>query len=270
MRDNRALAAILDSLSAYVFTLDCRGRVSYASRSWLKFAHENRVAWLQIEPEADYLAVCRSAAQQGDPLAQQVLEGIEAVLAGRLDKMSLEYPFQGPGPMGRQRWFLMNVDPLAAEHGGVVISHIDITEHKQMETALAERDAKFRGIYHSNIVPIAFWNCDGCITNANDAYLRLIGYSRSELEEGKLRLPGAYSSGATASRQASHPGGQDQGSLHSLREGLPAARRAAHTCSHRRRYASRYARPWCRLCHGSQRTQEGGRSGEALRFACGK
>ena len=66
VRDNRALAAILDSLSAYVFTLDCRGRVSYASRSWLKFTHENRVAWLQIEPEADYLAVCRSAAQQGD------------------------------------------------------------------------------------------------------------------------------------------------------------------------------------------------------------
>ena len=187
VRDNRALAAILDSLSAYVFTLDCRGRVSYASRSWLKFAHENRVAWLQIEPEADYLAVCRSAAQQGDPLAQQAFKGIEAVLAGRLDKMSLEYPF--PGPMGRQRWFLMNVDPLAVEHGGVVISHIDITEHKQMETALAERDAKFRGIYHSNIVPIAFWNCDGCITNANDAYLQLIGYSRSELEEGKLRCP---------------------------------------------------------------------------------
>jgi formate hydrogenlyase transcriptional activator len=187
VRDNMALAAILDSLSAYVFTLDCRGRVSYASRSWLKFAHENRVAWLQIEPEADYLAVCRSAAQQGDPLAQQAFKGIEAVLAGRLDKMSLEYPFQGP--MGRQRWFLMNVDPLAVDHGGVVISHIDITEHKQMETALAERDAKFRGIYHSNIVPIAFWNCDGCITNANDAYLQLTGYSRSELEEGKLRCP---------------------------------------------------------------------------------
>ncbi|HEY6365594.1 MAG TPA: PAS domain S-box protein, partial [Candidatus Binatia bacterium] len=187
VRADMALAAILDSLSAYVFTLDCRGRVSYASRSWLKFARENRVAWLQIEPEGDYLAVCRGVAQQGDPLAQQACEGIEAVLAGRLDKMSLEYPFQGP--MGRQRWFLMNVDPLAADHGGVVISHIDISEHKQMETALAERDAKFRGIYHSNIVPIAFWNCDGCITNANDAYLQLTGYSRSELEEGKLRCP---------------------------------------------------------------------------------
>jgi formate hydrogenlyase transcriptional activator len=179
-----ALLAILDSLSICILTLDRRGRVSYTSRSWPKFAHENGVAWLQIEPAADYLAVCRDAAQQGDPLAQQALEGIKAVLAGRFDKMSLEYPSQGS--LGRQRWFLMNVDPLSAEHGGVVISHIDITEHKQMETALADREAKFRGIYESNIMPIAFWDLDGRITNANDAYLELTGYSRSELDEGKL------------------------------------------------------------------------------------
>jgi formate hydrogenlyase transcriptional activator len=179
-----ALLAILDSLSTYVLTLDRRGRVTYTSRSWLKFAHENGVSWLQIEPGGDYLALCRDAAQQGDPLAQRAFEGIEAVLAGRFGKMSLEYPSQGA--MGRQRWFLMNIDPLPVEHGGVVISHLDITEHKQMETALADREAKFRGIYESNIVPIAFWDLDGRITNANDAYLQLFGYSRTELDDGKL------------------------------------------------------------------------------------
>jgi formate hydrogenlyase transcriptional activator len=180
-----ALAAILDSLSVYVFTLDCRGRVDYASRSWLNFARQSGGDWVRFEPGADYLAVCKGAAERGDPLAQQAFEGIAAVLAGRVVKMSLEYPSQGP--MARQRWFLMNVDPLPAEHGGVVISHIDITEHKQMETALADREAKFKGIYESNIVPIAFWDLDGRITNANDAYLQLTGYSRSELDEGKLR-----------------------------------------------------------------------------------
>ena len=67
-----------------------------------------------------------------------------------------------------------------------MISHIDITERKQMESALAERDAKFRGIYESNMVPVAFWDLDGRITNANDAYLALTGFSRAELDEGKL------------------------------------------------------------------------------------
>ena len=181
---NEALAAILDSLSAHVVTLDRQGRVDYASRSWLDFAHENGGDWVGIGPGADYLGACRTGARQGDLLAQQALEGIEAVLAGRLARISLEYPCHVP--KGRQRWFLMNVDPLPPHHGGVVISHIDITERKQMESALAERDAKFRGIYESNMVPVAFWDLDGRITNANDAYLTLTGFSRAELDEGKL------------------------------------------------------------------------------------
>ena len=181
---NAALAAILDSLSAHVVTLDRQGRVDYASRSWLNFAHENGGDWVGIGPGADYLAACRVATQQGDPLAQQALEGIEAVLAGRLARISLEYPCHEP--KGRHRWFLMNVDPLPPDPGGVVISHIDITERKQMESALVDRDAKFRGIYESNMVPVAFWDLDGRITNANDAYLRLTGFTRAELDEGQL------------------------------------------------------------------------------------
>jgi formate hydrogenlyase transcriptional activator len=181
---NVALGGVLDSLSAHVVTLDRQGRVNYASRSWLNFAHENGGDWAGIGPGADYLAVCRAAAQKGDRLAQQALEGIEGVLAGGLARISLEYPCHEP--MGRRRWFLMNVDPLPPDHGGVVISHIDITERKLMESALVERDAKFRGIYESNMVPVAFWDLDGRITNANDAYLRLIGFTRAEFDEGEV------------------------------------------------------------------------------------
>jgi PAS domain S-box-containing protein len=176
-----SLASILDSLSAHVVTLDQEGRVNYASRSWLNFAQKNGGDWTGVGPGADYLAVCRSAAQKSDLLAQQALEGIEGVLAGRLAKFSLEYPCHEPE--GRQRWFLMNVDPLPLAHGGVVISHVDITERKQMESALAERDAKFRGIYESNMVPVGFWDLDGRITNANDAYLSLTGFTHAEFDE---------------------------------------------------------------------------------------
>src|SRR5262249_39984006 len=181
---NEALAAILDSLSAHVVTLDRHGRVDYASRSWLNFARDNGGDGVGIGPGADYLGACRAAAQQGDALAQQALGGIEAVLAGRLARISLEYPCHEP--KGRERWFLMNVDPLPPDPGGVVISHIDITERKQMEGALVERDAKFRGIYESNMVPVAFWDLDGHITAANDAYLTLTGLSRADLDGGKL------------------------------------------------------------------------------------
>ncbi len=179
-----ALAAILDSLSGHVVTLDQEGRVTYASRSWLKFAQENGGDWVRVGPGANYLAVCRAATKSGDLFAQQALEGIEGVLTGRLAKISMEYPCHEP--RGRERWFLMNVDPLPPDDGGVVISHLDITERKQMETALADRDAKFRGIYESNMVPVAFWDLDGHITNANDAYLSLTGFTRAELDDDKL------------------------------------------------------------------------------------
>jgi formate hydrogenlyase transcriptional activator len=182
--NNVALAAILDSLSAHVVTLNRQGRVDYASRSWLNFAREGGGDWVRIGPGADYLAVCRNASQQGELLAQKALEGIEAVLEGRLVRMSLEYPCHEP--TGRQRWFLMNVDPMGEDHEGVVITHIDITERKHMESALADREAKFRGIYESNMVPVAFWNLEGFITDANDAYLKLTGVTRSELDEDKL------------------------------------------------------------------------------------
>jgi PAS domain-containing protein len=55
---NATLAAILDSLSAHVVTLDRQGRVDYVSRSWLDFAHENGGDWVGIGPGADYLGAC--------------------------------------------------------------------------------------------------------------------------------------------------------------------------------------------------------------------
>jgi PAS domain S-box-containing protein len=37
-----------------------------------------------------------------------------------------------------------------------------------------------------NVVPIVTWSYDGGILSANDAFLELIGYTRQELENGKI------------------------------------------------------------------------------------
>jgi PAS domain S-box-containing protein len=37
-----------------------------------------------------------------------------------------------------------------------------------------------------NVVPILTWSHDGGILSANDAFLSLIGYTRQDLEEGKI------------------------------------------------------------------------------------
>lgn len=39
----------------------------------------------------------------------------------------------------------------------------------------------------TEIVPLAWWHMDGRILDANDAYLNLVGYTREDLEAGRLR-----------------------------------------------------------------------------------
>jgi PAS domain S-box-containing protein len=48
-------------------------------------------------------------------------------------------------------------------------------------------EAKFRSIFETNVVPIAYCNIDGQVLDANDDYLKLVGYTREELEAGKAR-----------------------------------------------------------------------------------
>ena len=55
----------------------------------------------------------------------------------------------------------------------------DITERKRNE-------ARFRRLVDSNAQGVIFWNTNGEITGANDAFLRMVGFSREELEAGKL------------------------------------------------------------------------------------
>src|SRR5258705_8269481 len=46
---------------------------------------------------------------------------------------------------------------------------------------------RFNGIFNRNLLPIVFWHQDGRVRDANDAFLKIIGYSRQELCDGKVR-----------------------------------------------------------------------------------
>jgi PAS domain S-box-containing protein len=52
---------------------------------------------------------------------------------------------------------------------------------------LEEREAKIRRLVDSDIMGIFFWNFEGQITEANEAFLRMVEYSREDLVSGRLR-----------------------------------------------------------------------------------
>ncbi|MEH2165174.1 MAG: PAS domain S-box protein [Nostoc sp.] len=63
---------------------------------------------------------------------------------------------------------------------GVITVARDITEHKRAEKSLRESEARFRRLFESNLIGVAFWTVDGFIIDANDAFLQLAGYTREE------------------------------------------------------------------------------------------
>ena len=62
----------------------------------------------------------------------------------------------------------------------------DITERKQAEEGLRQRDTKIQRLAEANIVGIYFWDAEGPILDANDEFLRIVGYDRDDLVSGRL------------------------------------------------------------------------------------
>jgi PAS domain S-box-containing protein len=68
-----------------------------------------------------------------------------------------------------------------------VVTFLDITERKRTEQVLERSKARVRHLVESNIIGIVIGDLDGNIIDANDAFLRLVGYSREDLSSGELR-----------------------------------------------------------------------------------
>jgi PAS domain S-box-containing protein len=60
-------------------------------------------------------------------------------------------------------------------------------ENARLYDDLQEREAKIRRLVDSNIVGVVFWDLQGRITDANQAFLDMIGYAREDLVAGWLR-----------------------------------------------------------------------------------
>ncbi len=60
-------------------------------------------------------------------------------------------------------------------------------ENSSLYGEIREREAQIRRLIDANIVGIIFWDQGGQIFEANDAFLRIVGYERADLVAGRLR-----------------------------------------------------------------------------------
>ena len=85
-------------------------------------------------------------------------------------------------------WFILAIRPYRTVENvieGAVITFVDVTERKLTEQKLLEAE-RFRRAAAIETVGIVFFKTGGPITSANDAFLRMIGFSREDLESQKI------------------------------------------------------------------------------------
>ncbi|MEI6294204.1 MAG: PAS domain-containing sensor histidine kinase [Methanomicrobiales archaeon] len=110
----------------------------------------------------------------------------KALLKGEMPPF---YEYQIIDRAGKNRWFhqrnILITDecghPIAIE--GIVT---DITERKEAEAAMQASEKRLRRFYESGLFGVIFWNMDGEITDANDKFLEMVGYTREDMKAGLL------------------------------------------------------------------------------------
>jgi diguanylate cyclase (GGDEF)-like protein/PAS domain S-box-containing protein len=63
----------------------------------------------------------------------------------------------------------------------------EIGERARAEESLRRSEVRMRRLVEANIIGIYFWAADGRVVEANDAFLRLLGYTQQDLKQGRVR-----------------------------------------------------------------------------------
>src|SRR5208337_1085315 len=77
----------------------------------------------------------------------------------------------------------------AAGNPEIVGALMDVTENTRLYRDLAEREARIQRFVEANIIGIFVWDLEGRIIEANEEFLRMVGYDREDLVSGGMRWP---------------------------------------------------------------------------------
>ena len=123
----RFLQGAIDALSAHVAILSPEGEILGVNRAWNEFEPDLRpVGWTDVG--TSYLSVCDAADQ---PSANQIADGIRAVIRGDRRTFRMEYPCHAPS---QYRWFRAVVTPFPEDPPRrVVVAHENITRLKEAQ-----------------------------------------------------------------------------------------------------------------------------------------
>ncbi|ACH39134.1 sensor histidine kinase, PAS, PAS, PAS, PAS, PAS, PAS and PAS domain-containing [Citrifermentans bemidjiense Bem] len=147
----------------------------------------------------EYAGIDRSGVEEGHVTAETLLSGVvhpddrDGLESAWFRSMESCEPFQYESRVRRKdgvyRWHLSRARAELDEQGRAVKWYgtaTDIDELRETQEKLAASETRFRWLYESNLIAIFYWNRDGAITDANQAYCDLAGYTAEECRSGGL------------------------------------------------------------------------------------
>lgn len=198
LRDSEALnRAVINSMMANIAVVDRHGTIIAINDGWERFARENGAdaVMATLGVGANYLEVCRKAAQVSGTDVQQVIDGLRGVLEHSRPTFKHEYACHSPS---EERWFTMQVTPLSRKEGGAVIAQINITANKLAEAevrrlnenleqlvyertgALRESEERTRQIIDTALDAVITVDAHGLISGWNPQARAIFGWDAEE------------------------------------------------------------------------------------------
>lgn len=149
--------AILDALPPHIALLDKNGTILSVNESWKKFGRENGVENETVWIGQNYIEVSERSTGEGADYGRDIAKSIRDVISGKADFFSMEYPCD---TKLEKKWFRAVISPLINRvDEGAVVLHIDVTERRQAEEQLQEKQEQLLasqriahvGSWHRNI-----------------------------------------------------------------------------------------------------------------------
>lgn len=171
------LQTTLDALPANTVVLDSDGTIINANASWIQYAKKNGAASPTYFVGTNYLTICDRVEGPQSHDAGLAAAGIRAVIGGLQDDFHLEYPCHSPT---EKRWFALQVIPFPeVAPRRVVVTHHNITQHKQAENALRESEARFRMLIEAAPLGVTISRAE-TTSYVNAEFLQIFGYEHPE------------------------------------------------------------------------------------------
>jgi signal transduction histidine kinase len=136
--EERVALSALDALSTHIAILDRDGNILAINKAWREFARDKEEGTDRGKTGSNYFVHCE--VPQTSPGIAKFAEGVQAVLRGKHNEFSMEYPCQ---VRGEERWFHGKVTRFA-DNGPVrvIVAHEDISQRVRLEREIVAVSAR--------------------------------------------------------------------------------------------------------------------------------